>query len=127
MTARLGLGLALLLLVVPAAAQAGADGARLAGALQRDPVVVDPGAAKRLPAREQGPVRIRIVQRDVGRVKIVVTTKRVANRTGGTAGLASAIAAALPLRGALLVVAGNEWRVITSYPYAPTLRAVQTV
>jgi hypothetical protein len=92
------------------------DAGAIARTLESDPVYVAPGAAGRLPAPEQGRVRLAIVKHAIGRVKVVVAAGR-----GGAADaerLAREIDRAIDVPGALIVVAGPAFHVITSHPRA---------
>jgi hypothetical protein len=90
-------------------------------------VYVHPAAAGRLSPADQGRVRIRIVEKAIGRIKIAVVPEVLARREGGPAGLANSIDRTLQPRGALIVVAGPAFHVITSHPRAePTVVALRS-
>lgn len=112
------LGVLMLLTATPVAAAQGDRGAEVAAALERDPVYVAPARADRLGIAEQGEVRLRIVRKDNGRIRIAVVPGSWAREAGGAKGLAEAIDAELTLRGALLVVSDREAHVITSHQHA---------
>lgn len=107
------------------AASASDDPAQLAAAVARDVVHVEPRAAKRVSTAEAGRLRIRIVQRDPGRIKILVVPGMTAERNGGIAKLSNAVFTRAGLRGALMVVAGPQVWITTSYDSGPALTAVQ--
>src|SRR3954469_15547777 len=118
--------LALLLTVVLAApARADDDATRLAAALRQDPVHVDPGARGRLSARAAGQVRLRIVHRDIGRIRVAVVSQATKQRAGGLDALANAIAARLQRPGTLLLVAGRDWWLNTSYAPGRVIASAQ--
>src|SRR4051812_27161830 len=118
--------LALLLAVVPAASASAADDAdRLAAALRDDPVHVDPGARGRLPVPAAGQVRLRIVRRDIGRIRIAVVSGGTKRRARGLDALSNAIPARLQRPGTLLLVANRDWWLNTSYAPGRVIAAVQ--
>src|SRR3954447_13838129 len=118
--------LALLLVLFAAApAHAGDDATRLAAALRRDPVHVAPGARGRLSPTAAGQVRLRIVRRDIGRARIGVVSRATERRTGGLEPLATAIAARLQRPGTLLLVAGRDWWLNTSFAPGRVIGRVQ--
>src|SRR4051794_19050149 len=118
--------LALLLTVVFAApARADDDATRLAAALRQDPVHVDPGARGRLSARAAGQVRLRIVHRDIGRIRVAVVSQATKQRAGGLDALSNAIAARLQRPGTLLLVSGRDWWLNTSYAPGRAIASVQ--
>jgi hypothetical protein len=110
-------------LLLPARAAA-VEPATVAKRLKSDPVFVENGAKPSLDEAGQGKVRIRIVQKAIGRIKVVVVRKR--SVSGGLAAFAQAVDRDLGNRGALLLVAGDERFVLTSHPEADaTKRAVE--
>ena len=107
----------LLLALLTAAPAHAASPAETAGrSLEGDPVYVHPGAADRLTVPEQGKVRLEIVRSAIGRIKIAVVPAAVAARAGGVGPFANEIDRTLHVRGALIVAAGNDYWVVTSYP-----------
>lgn len=116
---------AALVLAGPAAARASDSPADLAAAVTSEVVHVDPRARGRVSVAEAGELRVRIAQRDPGRIKILVVPPVAAERSGGTATLANVIAQRARLRGALILVAGPDVRVSTSYDSGPAVAAVQ--
>jgi len=113
---------AALILAAPARAD---DAGRLAVDLRADDVHVEPGVAARLPPGARAQVRQGIADRDPGRIRIVVVAPDVPRRAGGINLLADAIGARLRAKGTLLVVAGRNWWLNTSYPPARVTAAVQ--
>ena len=110
----------------PSAAAQGDRAAEIAGALERDPVYVAPAREERLGVAEQGRLRLRIVDRDIGRIKIAVVPASWAVGAGGTRAFANAIDAELGVPGALLVVADGGAHVVTSHEHpADAAAAVQ--
>ena len=102
-------------------AGAGAAGAseyskRLAKLVEREVVYVDPKARPKVSVAEAGRLRLRIVDRAPGRIKIAVVPESRAQDEGGASGLGSAIGRDLDFRGALMVVAGNSVFTLTSHP-----------
>lgn len=87
----------------------------LAEKIEREVVYVDPKAKPRVSVQEAGRVRLRILNKAIGRIKIAVVPEPRAAREGGTGALAHAINRDLPLKGALLVVAGGSAFAVTSY------------
>jgi hypothetical protein len=117
----------LVCLIAPPGASGRERGDAVARALESDPVYVHPAVVGRLPPADQGRVRIRIVEEAIGRIKIAVVPDALALQEGGAAGLANNIDRALQPRGALIVVAGPAFHVITSHPRAqPTLAALRS-
>lgn len=102
-------------LAVPATAAAQTP-QRIAAALRADPVFADPQARPTLNAAEAGRVRLEILERELGRIKIAVVRPATAAAAGGVKGLADAIDAQLRTPGTLLVVAGDNAWLTTSYP-----------
>lgn len=102
--------LAFFALAAPAAAQN----------LNADPVYVGPGTELSGDEAAKGRLRLRIVDKDIGRIKIAVVKR------GPARPVAERFDSVLEIRGALLVVAGSDVHVITSYdPPQPAVRAVQ--
>ncbi len=98
------------------AAAAAADTDAIARELQSDPVYVAPAAARRLSVADRGRIRLAIVRKAIGRVKIAVLPSSAAATGGGAGGLANAIDRAIDVPGALIVVAGPAYYVVTSHP-----------
>ena len=113
------------LAVAAPAAPASDDPAQLAAAVERDVVHVDPRASRRLSEAEAGKLRLRILDRDLGRIRILVVPPAAAERNGGIASLANDVASRTELRGALIVVAGTSVWISTTYDSGPALAAVQ--
>ena len=98
----------------------------LARKIEREVVYVDPKAKPRVSVREAGQIRLRILDRALGRLKMAVVPESRAAQEGGTPALAHAINRDLPFKGALLVVAGQSAFAVTSYENAgAAVRAVQ--
>jgi hypothetical protein len=112
-------GLAVVAAVVPALAVPAGAGAvtpeQVARALQRDPVYAEPGADPGLSQQEAGRIRIRIVERDIGRIKVAVVKKSSALAQGGSKGFANAVDRDLHIRGTLLVSAGSSIHMVVSH------------
>ena len=114
-------------LLAPSGASAGERADAAARALESDPVYVHPRAVGRLPPADQGRVRIAIAQKAIGRVKIAVVPEGVARQEGGAEGLAKNIDQSLQAPGALIIVAGPAFHVITSHPRSEaTVAALRT-
>lgn len=111
--------LALVLANAPSPALAGGTRpADTAAALDRDPVYVAPVRSSRLDASAQGRLRLRIVDKNIGRIKIAVIPGAWAREEGGVRAYANAVDADLRGRGALLVYADGNVHVVTSHRYA---------
>src|SRR4051812_27172529 len=112
---------------VPAPARAAVpeDAGRLAASLRADPVHVDAGARPRLSAEAAGQVRLRIAHSDLGRIRVAVVSDAVKRRAGGLDALSNAITARLQRPGTLLMVAGRDWWLNTSYAPGRVIGAVQ--
>lgn len=108
----------LLCLLAPSEAWAGERADAVARALESDPVYVHPRVERRLPPADQGRVRLEIVRKAIGRIKIAVVPEALAGREGGAQGLAENIDPTLQAPGALVVVAGPAFYAITSHPRA---------
>jgi hypothetical protein len=89
---------------------------------------VAPASAELLTVAQRGRLRLRIVDRDIGRIQIAVVPGASARRAGGLNEYANAVDQAMPgRRGALLVTTGSAFHVITSHAVVnPTLAAVRT-
>lgn len=107
--------LALLALALLPASAAALSPAGVGKRLKRDPVYVERGSNPTLSVAQRGRVRLRIVRRDLGRIKIAVLPRRAADRAGSTRNLANQIDAATDLKGNLIVVAGPSIHLVTSY------------
>lgn len=107
--------LAVVLVGQPARAATTADVAR---ALAADPVYVEPGAEPTLSVDGAGRVRLRILDRALGRIKVAVLAPRAVARLGGLARVANALDRELRPRGALIATAGGRYHVVTSHPAA---------
>lgn len=106
-----------------AAALAAAGGASaseysksIAKKVEREVVYVDRKARPKISTSEAGRVRLRILDKAPGRIKIAVLPESRVEDEGGVSGLGSAIARDLKPKGALLVVAGDSRFIITSHP-----------
>jgi hypothetical protein len=71
---------------------------------------------ERLTVPEQGEVRLAIVRSAIGRVKVAVVPEGVAARSGGAQGFANDVDAELRAPGTLIVAAGPNYHLVTSYP-----------
>jgi hypothetical protein len=98
----------------------------LAHNIERQVVYVDPKATPRVSDAAAGRIRLEIVKKDIGRVKIALVPESRAQQEGSVAALANAVDADLDFRGTLLVVAGSHAQAITSHPAsAETATAVK--
>jgi hypothetical protein len=114
---------------VALAAAPGASGSEYSKSLARkigsEIVYVDPKAKPRVSTSEAGQIRIRIVKKAFGRLKIGVVPEDRAADEGGASGLAAAVGRDLEFRGTLLIVAGSNVYALTSHPASgPTAQAV---
>lgn len=87
----------------------------LAKKVEREIVYVDRKANPKVSTSEAGAIRLRILRKDLGRIKIAVVPESRSAAEGGTGQLAQAVSQDLGLRGALLVASGSSAHVITSY------------
>ncbi len=122
--------LAALAAIVPALAlPAGAAAAtpkQVARALERDPVFAERGADPGISQQEAGKIRLRIVERDIGRIKVAVVKESTARAEGGSAGFANAVDRDLHIRGTLLVSAGTSIHMVVSHQAVDrTIQAVR--
>lgn len=108
----------------PASAQRSPEA--LGKAAARDVVVVTSGARDRLSVAEAGRLRLRILDRAIGRIKIVVVPSGTARAAGGVEDLAKEVAEASGARGATIVVAGGSEAVSTTYDDEAARIAVRT-
>jgi hypothetical protein len=93
-----------------------ASPAGVAAHLRSDPVYVQRGAEPSLSPVERGRLRLQIAREDLGRVKVAVVPAAEASQAGGTKELANGIDRELKAKGNLIVVAGPQAYLITSYP-----------
>ena len=110
-----------------ASASAASTAREVAAALRSDPVFVDESQSGLLTVPQRGDLRLRIVDVDIGRIKIAVVAQASAERAGGVGQLANAIDQAMPgRRGSLLVTNGSAFHVVTSHGVLePTAAAVR--
>jgi hypothetical protein len=87
----------------------------LARDIEREIVHVDRKAKPKVSVAEAGRIRIRIVRKAFGRLKIGVVPEERAAEEGGASGLANAVARDLDFRGALMIVAGSNVYTLTSH------------
>ena len=88
----------------------------LARKVESNIVYVDPKADSELSTADAGRIRLRIVKEAPGRVKIAVIPESRAARDGGAAGVAQAITREGDFKGATMVVAGDDVRIVTTHP-----------
>ena len=88
----------------------------LARKVQREVVYVDPKAKPAVSTADAGKIRLRILRKAIGRIKIAVVPERRAVREGGATGLGTAVARDLDFRGALMIVAGSTVFTLTTHP-----------
>lgn len=97
----------------------------LAEKIDREIVYVDPKAEPKVSVADAGRIRLRILKKAPGRIKMAVVPTERAEDEGGASGLATAVARDLKFRGSLLIVAGANAFVLTSHPASgPTTQAV---
>jgi hypothetical protein len=101
---------------LPAGAGASEYSERIAKKVASEIVYVDPKARPRISTADAGRIRLRIVDKAPGRIKVAVVPASRAEEEGGVSGLGSAIGRDLKPKGALLVVAGNSTFTLTSHP-----------
>ncbi|HEX8067159.1 MAG TPA: hypothetical protein VF520_11595 [Thermoleophilaceae bacterium] len=89
---------------------------RVARGVEREVVFVDRRAEPRISEADAGRIRLRILRKDLGRIKIALVDDRQARRAGGVTGLAKAVGRHLELRGTLLVVGRSTVFATTSHP-----------
>nr|MDQ3936055.1 hypothetical protein [Actinomycetota bacterium] len=88
----------------------------LAKKVEREVVYVDPRARPRVSQGEAGRIRLRILDKAIGRIKVVVVPERRAVKEGGATGLGTKIGRDLDFRGTLMVVAGSTTFTLTTHP-----------
>ena len=110
-----------------ASASAASTAREVAAALRSDPVFVDESQSGLLTVPQRGELRLRVVDEDLGRIKIAVVAPASVERAGGVSALANAIDQAMPGRpGSLLVTDGSGFHVVTSHAVVePTADAVR--
>ena len=97
----------------------------LAKKIEREVVHVDPKAKPRVSVPKAGQIRLRILDKAPGRIKIGVVPESRAEDEGGASGLAAAVGRDLDFRGALMIVAGSNVYTLTSHPASnQTVQAV---
>jgi hypothetical protein len=107
------------------AAGASAYTEALARDIENEIVYVDPKARPKVSTSEAGAVRLRIVKRAPGRIKIGVVPESRAEDEGGASGLAAAVGRDLDFKGTLMIVAGSNVYALTSHPASnQTVQAV---
>jgi hypothetical protein len=87
----------------------------LAQRVEREVVYVDPKAKPRVSVKEAGEVRLRILRKALGRIKMAVVPVSRSAREGGTPALANAVARDLDFRGTFLLVSGSSAFAVTTY------------
>lgn len=87
----------------------------LARKVEREVVYVDPKARPKVSVKDAGAVRLRILDKALGRIKIAVVPESRSAAEGGTSALAKAAAEDLDFKGTFLVVAGQSAFALTSY------------
>jgi hypothetical protein len=119
--------LALLILLAAPATAGAQDAGEIASALRRDPVYVARGADPDLSVAERGRLRLRIVRRDIGRIKIAVVSERQVKDAGSISDLANAIDQKLEPHGAIIAAQGTtSFHAVLSYsPVEPTIEAIR--
>jgi hypothetical protein len=97
----------------------------LARDIEREVVYVDRKARPKVSTSEAGAIRIRIVRRAPGRIKMGIVPESRAEDEGGASGLAAAVGRDLNFRGTLVIVAGSNVYALTSHPASnQTVQAV---
>lgn len=119
---------ALLGLLPAGAGAAGSSAREVAEALRTDPVYVADSERGLLTVAQRGRLRLRIVERAIGRIQIAVVLPASPQRAGGLNELANAVDQALPgRRGALILTTGSAFHVVTSHPVVnPTAAALRS-
>lgn len=107
---------AALMLVAAPSAGASEYSKSLAKKIENSVVYVDPKAKPGVSIAKAGQIRLRILKKAPGRIKIGVVPAGRAEEEGGTSGLAAAVARDLDFRGTLLIVAGSNAHALTSHP-----------
>jgi hypothetical protein len=103
-------------LTLPGAAAAARSAKQIGRALEQDPVYVESGARPKVSTSDAGRIRLRIADKDIGRIKIAVVRPGTAAESGGASGLAKGIDRAIVSHGTIVVVAGSEAFALTSHP-----------
>lgn len=117
---------ALLAAAAPPGAAAASYTETLAKRVEREIVYVERGARPSVSGSDAGRLRLRIVRKDNGRIKIAVLTGSNAEENGGVTGIAHGVARHLDFRGALVIVAEQNVYALTSHQAsAPTVQALQ--
>jgi hypothetical protein len=94
----------------------GTSSREVARALRTDPVYVAESQRRLLPVPERGRLRLRIAQRDAGRIQVAVVPTQAARGASGLRELANAVDQAMPgRRGALVLTTGTAFHVVTSH------------
>jgi hypothetical protein len=92
----------------------GTSSREVARALRTDPVYVAESQRRLLPVPERGRLRLRIAQRDAGRIQVAVVPTQAARGASGLRELANAVDQAMPgRRGALVLTTGTAFHVVT--------------
>ena len=121
---------ALAVLVAALAAPAGAavaaapDYGAIADEVERNVVWVHPRAGAQIDPGQAGRLRLRILDKDIGRIKIAVLPPSLAREAGGMPELANGIDRELGAAGALLVAAGDGLWAVTSWDEGGRVAAV---
>jgi hypothetical protein len=104
-------------MALPGGAPASEYSDSIAKKVENEIVYIDRKARPSVSTAEAGRLRIQIVRKAPGRIKIAVLPEARADEEGGASGLGVAIARELEPKGALLVLAGENDRFLyTSYP-----------
>lgn len=119
-----GVAVGVALLALPPAA-VGQTPAEVAPRLASEVVYVSPQMEDELPVRAAGNVRLRILRKAIGRIRIAAVPPEAARAVGGVGGYAGELDHLGAVRGALLVTDGASFHVITSHdrPVVEALRA----
>lgn len=123
--ARLAAGALATGLAFPATAGAQEYAETLAKRVEREVVYVESGARPEVSSAAAGRIRLRILDKAIGRIKIAVVREGSAAENGGVTGLAHAVSREGRFPGTLMIVAGFDAYALTSHPAADvTVQAV---
>ena len=111
-------------LAAPGTATAAPDYGAMAAAVEREVVWVHPRAQHEVDVGEAGRLRLRILDEDLGRIKIAVVPPALAREAGGMQALANGIERELGAAGALVVSAGDGLWAVTTWPENGRVAAV---
>ena len=111
-------------LALPAGATAAPDYGAIAAEVERMVVWVHPRAEGQVSEADAGRLRLRVLDKDIGRIKVAVLPESAAREAGGMQELANGIAGELGAAGALVVAAGDGLWAVTSWDEGGRVAAV---